>query len=162
MKWLGIRHPKREGQREMERGADRARESHILCEGRETKKKDLEGPKIPPPPSHSVTDAHTGAADTWGMKTHTHTHTHDYKQKHTLGGRGTEGVTWAWQLLSSFTVSPSPRRSLSTKNQKQFLAHLPSTSCNQSPEDLSRRGGRERPSTGGGGPLPAPSAPSVP
>jgi len=52
-KRLGIRHPKREGQREMERGADRARQSHTLCEGKGTEKTDLEGAKIPPPPSHT-------------------------------------------------------------------------------------------------------------
>lgn len=64
-------------ERRAEGNGERGRQSHRVthtCEGRETKKKDLEGPKIPPPPSHTMTDTHTGAADTWGMKTHTHTH----------------------------------------------------------------------------------------
>lgn len=84
MKRLGIRHPKREGQRETERGAGRARESHTPGEGRETEKKDLEGPKIPPTPSHtSDRRAHTGAADTWGMKRHRHTQPWPQTETHT-------------------------------------------------------------------------------
>lgn len=38
-------------------------------------------------------------------------------------------MAWAWQLLSSLTVSLSPWRTLSTNPQKKwFLAHWPSTS----------------------------------
>lgn len=46
-------------------------------------------------------------------------------------------MTWAWQLLSSLTVSLSPWRTLSTDPQKKwFLAHRPSTSS----QGQSRRG----------------------
>lgn len=70
-------------------------------------------------------------------ETHTHQPTTTDTHTHTLSERGTEGVTWAWQLLSSLTVSLSPWRTLSTNPQKKwFLAHRLSTS----PQGQGRRG----------------------
>lgn len=73
-KRLGIRHPKRKGQREMERGADRARQSHTLYEGTRTEQTDLEGAQTAHPLTHTLPNTHAGAADTWWMRTHRHTH----------------------------------------------------------------------------------------
>lgn len=70
-------------------------------------------------------------------------------------------MTWARQLLSSFTVSPSPWRSLSTNAQKLFLAHLPSTSPRPEPRrpEQERKGAESRRREG---PVPAPGAPNLP
>lgn len=84
---------------------------------------------------------------------HARTHTH------TLSGKGTEGVTWAWQPLSSFTVSPSPWRSPGSTNlqKKRFLARLLSTSPTkaQKTEQEGRKGGAEQ-RQGGARSLPQP------
>lgn len=68
-------------------------------------------------------------------------------------------MTWAWQPLSSFTVSPSPWRSPGSTNlqKKRFLAHLPSTSLTraQKTEQEGREGGAEQ-RQGGAPSLPQP------
>lgn len=143
--------------------------THTLCErGRGRREGEREEPsrdqRCPHPP-HIHTDTHTPRRSGRHLgDEETHTCPLMTTDRNTRsGGRGTGGLTWAWQLLSSFTVSPSPWRSLSTNTQKKwFLAHLPSTSRDQSPEDQSRRAGREQQSRGREGPLPAPGAPSVP
>ena len=57
-------------------------------------------------------------------------------------------MTWAWQPLSSFTVSPSPWRSPGSTNlqKKRSLARLLSTSLTraQKMEQEGRKGGAEQ------------------
>lgn len=99
-KRLGIRHPKRGGQRESnveeqslcERGGGRRRQAE-----RQKEKQRPRGIQRPSPLTPTLTDA--GETD---------------PQTHPLSERGAEGVAWAWQLLSALTVSLCPRRSLST------------------------------------------------
>lgn len=79
-------------------------------------------------------------------------------KRHTLSDRDRVcDLGLARQLLSSFTVSLSPWRSLSTNPQKKlFLAHLPSTS--PQPEQERRKGAAEQRE----GTFANPSAPNLP
>lgn len=127
-KRLGIRHPKRGGQRESnveeqslcERGGGRRRQAE-----RQKEKQRPRGIQRPSPLTPTLTDE--GETD---------------PQTHPLSERGAEGVAWAWQLLSALTVSLCPRRSLSTNPDVvsgSSAKHLP----DQSRREQQSRGRRD-------------------